>query len=86
MALLIWLLIPVLCTVDCMFNFYEQTLQTEKTLLHTLLVKWEMELVVEMLCLFYLGSIVGNGICTHPDVRKLGFTGSTETGKSIMER
>ena len=33
-----------------------------------------------------LGSVVGNRICAHPDVRKLGFTGSTETGKSIMER
>ncbi|CAH3028244.1 unnamed protein product [Porites evermanni] len=31
------------------------------------------------------GSVVGNSICAHPDVRKVGFTGSTETGKSIME-
>lgn len=31
------------------------------------------------------GSVVGNRICSHPDIRKVGFTGSTETGKSIME-
>ena len=29
---------------------------------------------------------MGNHICSHPDIRKLGFTGSTQTGKSIMER
>ena len=34
----------------------------------------------------FSGSVVGNSICAHPDVRKVGFTGSTETGKSIMER
>ena len=32
------------------------------------------------------GSVVGQGIADHPDVRKLGFTGSTEIGKTIMER
>ncbi|XP_032218794.1 cytosolic 10-formyltetrahydrofolate dehydrogenase isoform X2 [Nematostella vectensis] len=31
------------------------------------------------------GSVVGNRICEHPDVRKLGFTGSTPVGKAIME-
>ena len=35
---------------------------------------------------FFTGSVVGNRICSHPDIRKVGFTGSTETGKSIMER
>lgn len=30
------------------------------------------------------GSVVGNRICVHPDIRKVGFTGSTETGRSIM--
>lgn len=33
-----------------------------------------------------LGSVVGNRICEHPDIRKVGFTGSTPVGKSIMER
>nr|XP_022906704.1 cytosolic 10-formyltetrahydrofolate dehydrogenase [Onthophagus taurus] len=31
------------------------------------------------------GTIVGNAIASHPDVRKLGFTGSTEIGKVIMK-
>ncbi len=30
------------------------------------------------------GSIVGNRFVTHPDVRKVVFTGSTEVGRSIM--
>jgi formyltetrahydrofolate dehydrogenase len=30
------------------------------------------------------GSVAGNAIANHPDVRKLGFTGSTEIGKTIM--
>lgn len=30
------------------------------------------------------GSVTGQAICEHPLVRKLGFTGSTFTGKSIM--
>ncbi|XP_017786750.1 PREDICTED: cytosolic 10-formyltetrahydrofolate dehydrogenase [Nicrophorus vespilloides] len=30
------------------------------------------------------GSLTGNAISNHPDVRKLGFTGSTEIGKVIM--
>lgn len=30
------------------------------------------------------GSITGQAIASHPDVRKLGFTGSTEIGKVIM--
>jgi len=31
------------------------------------------------------GSVVGQGIADHPRVRKLGFTGSTPVGKTIME-
>lgn len=31
------------------------------------------------------GSVCGQGIADHPDVRKLGFTGSTEIGKVIMK-
>lgn len=30
------------------------------------------------------GSVVGQAICDHPDVRKLGFTGSTGIGRDIM--
>ncbi|XP_015433553.1 PREDICTED: cytosolic 10-formyltetrahydrofolate dehydrogenase [Dufourea novaeangliae] len=30
------------------------------------------------------GSTTGNAICEHPMIRKLGFTGSTQVGKSIM--
>ena len=32
------------------------------------------------------GSIVGQALCDHMDVRKIGFTGSTEIGKVIMKR
>ncbi|XP_076047759.1 cytosolic 10-formyltetrahydrofolate dehydrogenase isoform X2 [Oratosquilla oratoria] len=31
------------------------------------------------------GGVCGQGIADHPDVRKLGFTGSTEIGKVIMK-
>ncbi|XP_064632154.1 cytosolic 10-formyltetrahydrofolate dehydrogenase-like [Lineus longissimus] len=31
------------------------------------------------------GTVVGNAIVTHPLIRKLGFTGSTEVGMTIME-
>merc|ERR1711974_500047 len=31
------------------------------------------------------GPIVGEAITRHPDVRKVGFTGSTDIGKTIME-
>ncbi|TVK90506.1 Cytosolic 10-formyltetrahydrofolate dehydrogenase [Bagarius yarrelli] len=31
------------------------------------------------------GSLVGQRLSDHPDVRKLGFTGSTEIGKQIMK-
>lgn len=30
------------------------------------------------------GSVTGNAICEHPMIRKLGFTGSTQIGQSIM--
>jgi formyltetrahydrofolate dehydrogenase len=30
------------------------------------------------------GSIIGQALAEHPVVRKLGFTGSTETGKIVM--
>jgi succinate-semialdehyde dehydrogenase/glutarate-semialdehyde dehydrogenase len=30
------------------------------------------------------GSKIGNGLIQHPDVRKIGFTGATETGKKVM--
>lgn len=30
------------------------------------------------------GAQVGQALCDHPDVRKVGFTGSTEVGKQIM--
>ena len=33
----------------------------------------------------FLGSVVGQAIADHPRVRKLGFTGSTPIGKTIME-
>lgn len=32
------------------------------------------------------GTVVGQAIADHPEVRKVGFTGSTEIGKTIMER
>ena len=32
------------------------------------------------------GSKVGQAMSDHPDVRKLGFTGSTPVGKTIMKR
>src|SRR5207244_4250920 len=31
------------------------------------------------------GSIVGRRLVEHPDVAKIGFTGSTEVGRSVME-
>ena len=34
----------------------------------------------------FSGSVIGQGLTEHPDVRKLGFTGSTPVGKTIMER
>ena len=37
-------------------------------------------------CICVSGSVVGNRICNHPDIRKVGFTGSTPVGKAIMER
>ena len=32
------------------------------------------------------GSVVGQAFSEHPNIRKLGFTGSTPIGKTIMER
>lgn len=34
--------------------------------------------------LFSVGSVIGQALAEHPVVRKLGFTGSTETGKIVM--
>ncbi|CAI5449382.1 unnamed protein product [Caenorhabditis angaria] len=31
------------------------------------------------------GSLIGNALTNHPDVRKIGFTGSTEIGATVME-
>ncbi|CAK9818666.1 Cytosolic 10-formyltetrahydrofolate dehydrogenase [Anthophora quadrimaculata] len=31
------------------------------------------------------GAMIGNAICQHPLIRKLGFTGSTQIGQSIMK-
>jgi len=33
-----------------------------------------------------LGSVIGEALSSHPLVRKVGFTGSTPVGKTIMER
>lgn len=30
------------------------------------------------------GTVVGQALCDHPDVRKVGFTGSTEIGRDVM--
>lgn len=30
------------------------------------------------------GTVAGNALAIHPEIRKLGFTGSTEVGKVIM--
>ncbi len=32
------------------------------------------------------GSVVGNRLVEHPDVAKIGFTGSTEVGRDVMTR
>jgi len=32
------------------------------------------------------GSVVGNRLVEHPDIAKIGFTGSTEVGRGVMER
>ena len=32
----------------------------------------------------FVGSIIGQALAEHPVVRKLGFTGSTDTGKIVM--
>ena len=31
------------------------------------------------------GSVIGQALTDHNDVRKVGFTGSTEVGKTIMK-
>ena len=43
---------------------------------------------MDYLCsvLLFVGSVVGQRICDHPDVRKVGFTGSTPVGAGIMKR
>lgn len=47
-------------------------------------VKWFYFILASILTL--VGSVVGQGIADHVMVRKLGFTGSTPVGKTIMER
>ena len=37
-------------------------------------------------CYYCVGSIVGQALTDHMDVRKIGFTGSTDVGKGIMQR
>ena len=32
------------------------------------------------------GSSIGQALTEHPDIRKIGFTGSTPIGKTLMER
>jgi len=32
------------------------------------------------------GAVAGQVLSEHPQVRKMGFTGSTEVGKTIMKR
>ena len=34
----------------------------------------------------FSGSLIGNYMCEHPDIRKVGFTGSTPVGKTIMSK
>lgn len=34
--------------------------------------------------MIFLGSVCGQAMAAHPEIRKLGFTGSTEIGKVIM--
>lgn len=43
-----------------------------------------MKFLVICYNIYFLGSVTGQAIASHPDVRKLGFTGSTEIGKVIM--
>lgn len=41
-----------------------------------------------MLCIKlynFLGNVAGRAIAEHPDIRKVGFTGSTVTGHKIMK-
>ena len=32
------------------------------------------------------GSVIGEALSSHPLIRKVGFTGSTPVGKTIMQR
>jgi len=34
----------------------------------------------------FVGSVIGEALSSHPLVRKVGFTGSTPVGKTIMQR
>ncbi len=36
--------------------------------------------------LIFTGSVAGQAITDHPDIRKVGFTGSTPIGAGIMKR
>lgn len=39
-----------------------------------------------MASIFFSGALVGQALSEHPLIRKIGFTGSTPVGKTIMER
>lgn len=40
---------------------------------------------VTVLTVLLTGSVIGQALTDHSDVRKVGFTGSTEVGKTIMK-
>lgn len=42
-------------------------------------------LITQYTCICDAGSVCGQAIADHKDVRKLGFTGSTEIGQVIMK-
>ena len=46
---------------------------------------WGVGYFLNILTLLLAGSIVGQGLTDHMDVRKVGFTGSTGVGQTIMK-
>ena len=44
------------------------------------------EILIHIESVSFVGSLIGNSLVEHPDVRKVGFTGSTPVGKDIMRR